>query len=108
MSGGERASITLPGYSSVAAKLDVGIGRSASPTVVLSDADAPRTGTGNTRLLADRLAFHLAQAASLVADAYQEHRLACVLENIDDALVRVLKVNGLSVGDQMKLGVGVH
>src|SRR6266566_1629097 len=53
--------------------------------IQLSDAGA----AGCSGLRAHRLALRRGQAASLVRNAHQEHGLARVLEDIDDALVAV-------------------
>ena len=60
---------------------------------------------GGRRFSLHGLARRIVQAAHLIAHADQEHGLLGVLENVDDALLLVLQVNRLTVGDQMKIGV---
>src|SRR5712691_3354472 len=64
----------------------------------------PNPAACRTGLHPYRLAVHIAEAPGLVAHAHQKHRLARVLEDVDNALVAVFKINGLAVGDQMEVG----
>src|SRR5229473_366274 len=64
----------------------------------------PNPAACRTGLHPYRLAVHIAEAPGLVAHAHQKHRLARVLEDVDNALVAVFKINGLAVGDQMQVG----
>src|SRR5262249_40493664 len=70
-------------------------------TEKLNGARFPR---GHRGFGAGRLAIDGTQSLYLVGDTHQEHRLARVLEEIDDAVGSVFQIDRLSVGEEMHIG----
>ena len=65
---------------------------------------APYGWVRHSRFHAHRLAVGVANAVRLVAHANQEHRLAGVLQQIDNPRVLILKKNRFAIRHQVEIG----
>ena len=69
---------------------------------------------GPARSSRRRFGFHrlalgsLVEPSNLVAHANQKHGLLGVLQNVDDPFLLVFQINGLSVGDQVQIRLGLQ